>query len=407
MGIDDRVINAVRPERVVELTRAICSIPSPLGCEGEVGDLVAELLDRPGIEVHLEDVVDGRPNVTATVRGEGLRPPLVLNAHMDATIEPDGWTRDPFTPWTEDGRLHAAGVTDMKGALASMVAAVEAAAELGGLPGDVILQAVMHHDGTGLGTKYALAAYGPHAGFAICGEPSDMAIHTANGGAVKFEVALRGRSAHVCRYEDGADTIPAALSVWQALSAHAFEHEPHSRLPDLPRILIGELGAGSYPAHVAETAVIRGDVRTVPGLDRDAVGRQLNAVVAAACPANVTPRVRTLSSHRPFLGATEGPLVDAIQLWHMAARGGAARVTNEMPGQAFVTDAADLAFAGLETVVYGPGVWRHAPDEAVAIDDLVDAARVYLGVSLTLGAQHAGSEAPVAAVAGRPSPPGR
>ena len=37
--------------------------------------------------------------------------------------------------------------------------------------------------------------------------------------------------------------------------------------------------------------------------------------------------------------------------------GETARVTNELPGQAFVTDAADLVAAGLETVVYGVGEW--------------------------------------------------
>ena len=46
----------------------------------------------------------------------------------------------------------------MKGALASMIAATEAAAEIGGLPGDLVFQAVMHHDGTGLGAKYLLAS---------------------------------------------------------------------------------------------------------------------------------------------------------------------------------------------------------------------------------------------------------
>ena len=385
MDIHHRVTTAVRTERVVELARALCSVPSPLGEEGRVGALVAELLDQPGIDVHHEEVVAGRPNVIATVRGDGVRPPLVLNGHLDATIQPDGWSRDPFEPWVRDGRVHAGGITDMKGAVASMIAATEAAAALGGLPGDLILQAVMHHDGTGLGTKYALASEGPHEGFAICGEPSGLAIHTGNGGVVKFEIAFAGRSAHVCRAEDGIDTIPAALAVYGALREHRFAHDPHPRLPDLPRMLVGQFVAGTSPAHVAARTVLRGDIRTVPGLDRVAVRRELEAVVAAACPGDVTARVRIVSSHHPFLGATEGALVDAISAGHASLRGGAPRITNELPGQAFVTDAADLVAAGLETVVYGPGEWRHAPDEGVAVDELVDAARVYLGVALSLG----------------------
>jgi len=279
MDIHDRVRAAVRPERVVEIARALCSLPSPLGEEGAVGALVARLLHQPGIEVQHEDVVAGRPNVIATVRGAGERPPLVLNGHLDATVHLDGWSHDPFDPWVADGCLYGGGITDMKGAVAAMIAATEAAAALGGLPGDLILQAVMHHDGTGLGTKYALASDGPEAGFAICGEPSELAIHTSNGGAVKFEIELHGRSAHICRAEEGIDTLPAALAVYAALGRHAFSCEPHPRLPDLPRMLIGQLVAGSSPAHVPARAVLRGDVRTVPGLGRDAVRRQLAALV--------------------------------------------------------------------------------------------------------------------------------
>ena len=387
MDLDVQVKDAIRPERVVELAQALCAIETPLGGERELGAFVADTLDRPGVEVHSEDVVAGRPNITAIVRGSGSRAPLVLNGHLDTAVEPEGWSQSPYEPWVKDGRIFGGGVTDMKGALASMIAATEAAAEIGGLPGDLVFQAVMHHDGTGLGAKYLLASYGPREGYAICAEPSDLKVHTANAGAVKFEIELQGRgSPHVSRAEDAPDTIPAALAVYDALRVEALEYTPEPRLPELPRLLIGELSAGSSPAHVAGRAVLRGDIRTVPGLGRDEIARQFSAIVDAACPPDVTARVRTLSSHQTFFGATDGVLVDAIRERHSAIRGQPLQITNEMPGQAFVTDAADLANFGLETVVYGPGVWRHAANESVAVDDLADAARIYLGVALALGA---------------------
>ena len=387
MDLDGQVRDAIRPERVVELAHALCAIESPLGGEGELGSFIADTLDRPGIEVHSEDVVEGRPNITATVRGSGSRAPLVLNGHIDIAVEPEGWSQSPFDPWVQDGRIYGGGISDMKGAVASMIAATEAAAEVGGLLGDLVFQAVMHHDGTGLGAKYLLASYGPREGYAICAEPSDLKIHTANGGVVKFEVELQGRgNPHISRAEDAPDTIPAALAVYDALRVEALEYTPEPRLPDLPRLLIGELSAGCTPAHVAGRAVLRGDIRTVPGLGRDEIAQQFTALVDAACPPEVTARVRTLSSHQTFFGATDGVLVDAIRERHAAFRGQPVEITNEMPGQAFVTDAADLANFGLETVVYGPGVWRHAANESVAVDDLADAARVYLGVALALGA---------------------
>jgi acetylornithine deacetylase/succinyl-diaminopimelate desuccinylase-like protein len=382
-GIDE-VARLIETDRVTELARKFCAIPSPGGAEGAVAEAIADTLSQPGIEVHIEEVVAGRPNVIATVRGTGSRPPLVLNGHIDAGVHMGGWSHDPFDPWIENGRIYAGGISDMKGAVAAMTAATEAAARVP-LPGDLIFQAVMHHDGTGLGTKYALASEGPREGYAICGEPSGLTIHTGNGGAFKFEVRLSGRAAHISRQEEGIDTLPAAIAVYQWIAAHAFAHEPHPRLPDLPRLLIGQLVAGEGPAAVADTAVIRGDLRTVPGMDRQAVRAEICSIVEQVRPAQVQARVRILSGHQPFIGVTDGPLVEAIAAAHTAVRGEAPRITSELPGQAFVTDAASLAEAGLATVVYGASQWHFAPDEYVDIHELADSARVYLAVAATLG----------------------
>jgi acetylornithine deacetylase/succinyl-diaminopimelate desuccinylase-like protein len=244
----------------------------------------------------------------------------------------------------------------------------------------------MHHDGSGRGTKYALASEGPREGYAICGEPSGLAIHTANGGALKFEVLLSGRSAHISRAEEGIDTLPVAIEVYRGIAGHAFAHEPHPRLPDLPRLLIGQIAGGEAPAAVAGSTVIRGDLRIVPGMDRQGVRAEISSIVEEVRPPDVRARVRITTAHQPFIGVTEGPLVDAIAAAHQAVRGSAPRITNELPGQAFVTDAASLADAGLATVVYGASQWHFAPDEYVDLGELADSARVYLAVAATLGA---------------------
>lgn len=374
----------ITTERVVELATLLCSIPSPAGSEMALGEAIASVLDpMDGVEVEFEEVVAGRPNLVATVRG-GKRAPLVLNGHLDASVYPTGWSRDPFTPWLEGDRLFAGGITDMSGGLAAMLAAVEGATGVGPLPGDLVFQAVMHHDGTGLGTKYALASGEVRSGYAICGEPSNSAVHTANGGAIKYEIVLGGRPAHISRLSDGVDALPPAIEVVRALRAHDFRHLPHPRLPDLPIALVGQLVAGSGPATVADHVVIRGDVRTVPGMTRRALRDEIQGLVDAVVPEGIDRRVRTLSSHQPFLGATDGPLVESLSRHHEAIVGARPLVTNAMPGQAFVTDAADLANAGFETVVYGPCDWRYGPDESADVHELTHAARVYLAVALDL-----------------------
>ena len=204
----------------------------------------------------------------------------------------------------------------MLGGVAAMVAAVEAAPDFGALPGDLILHATMHHNGTGLGAKYALITEGPNEGYAICGEPSDLTIHTANGGAFKFRIDLGGTPAHVSRMESAVDTLGPAVEVYGALVDHRFAHQPEPRLPDLPRLLVGQLLAGHAPATVADSAVITGDLRYVPGMTRTAVTAEIKQIVNSVIPDNVTRRVRITGFHQPFLGATSGPLIETITAAH-------------------------------------------------------------------------------------------
>lgn len=373
----------IDPQRVVELTTAICAARPDDGSEGPIAEIVADALERAGAQVHVEEVVAGRPNVIATVAG-GSGLPVVLNGHMDAGIHEGGWSRPSHQPWVDNGKIVAGGITDMLGGLASMVAAVEAAAKTDAMPRDLILHAVMHHDTIGLGAKYVMDSEGPHVGYGICGEPSDLTIQTANGGAIKFEVQFTGRTAHISRAEESIDTLPSAVRFYDAVRETVFAHQPHDRLVQLPRTLVGEIKGGWAPSSVAHATVVRGDVRTVPGMTRQQVREHVDELVAATIDPDVGHRVRITAVQRPFLGVTEGPLVTALSQMHEAFRGAPAHIGVDLPMASFVTDAADMAHHGLDTVVYGPCDWRVVPDEAAEIADLVDAARIYLATALAI-----------------------
>ena len=38
----------------------------------------------------------------------------MFNGHLDINPLATGWTRDPFDPWVEDGKLYGAGIRNMK-----------------------------------------------------------------------------------------------------------------------------------------------------------------------------------------------------------------------------------------------------------------------------------------------------
>jgi acetylornithine deacetylase/succinyl-diaminopimelate desuccinylase-like protein len=374
-------IDAVDRDRAVMFATEITRLSRPDGREGPRARAIAELMDHPRLEIHVDPAMPGRPNVIVRLRGTGEAPGLLLNGHTDAGYVNEGWSHDPLDPWVEDGRLYGGAISDMLGGLASMMEALVTAASLPPLPGDLVLLANMYHDSNGLGTKYALASDDDWPVYGINGEPTSMSILTIHGGCVKFEIELNGRVAHISRVDEGIDALAAAVDVHQAMRSLRWSHEPHPDLPQLPRVLLGFLDAGIAPAAVAPRAILQGDIRTVPGQTWQTVRSDIEALLAEACPQEVESRVSCLVRQRPFTGPTSGVLMDALSAAHRRVRGTPVEVNVDSAAQSFVTDAVDMAQAGIETLIYGPAAWHFAPDESIDIGEMTDAARVYLATA--------------------------
>ena len=381
-----QALRAIRTERVVEFARAITAAREPDGREGERAAVVADLLSHPRVDIHVDPVLPGRPNVIARVRGTGRGPGLLLNGHLDAGYVPTGWSHDPHDPWQVGARLYGGAISDMLGGLASMMAASEAVASIDRLPGDVVLLANMYHDSNGLGTKYALASDGDWPQYGINGEPTASGILTTHGGCVKFQVELSGRVAHVSRSEEGIDALAAAVDVYQALRSFSFTHTPDPALAAHPRFTIGVMEAGYAPGVVPDAAVLKGDIRTVPGMDWQSVRADLEGVVRSVVPAasGVRWTIGCLVRQRAFTGPTGGVLFEALRAGHRDIYATEPPVNAERAAQSFVTDAVDMAQAGIETLVYGPGSWHFEPDEYIDVDEMARAARVYVATAVRL-----------------------
>lgn len=70
-----------------------------------------------------------RQNLVAT-RSHG-KDPVTIYAHMDVVPIEEGWDYDPFGAEYVDGKIYGRGTADMKGAIASVLVAVETMDELG------------------------------------------------------------------------------------------------------------------------------------------------------------------------------------------------------------------------------------------------------------------------------------
>lgn len=375
----------VSTSRVIDIARVACSAQSPDKKEGPLAAALADVLSHPRLDVHIDPVLPGRPNLIVRLPGTGKGPSLLLNGHLDASFFPDAyWSRDPYNAWIDGSRLYGGGISDMLGGIASMVATLDAAAQLDPLPGDLVLLANMYHDSNGLGTKYAVASDDNLPRYAINGEPTSSTILTAHGGCIKFEVKFRGQAAHVSRIDEGVDALAAAASVYTKLRTFNFTHQPHPRLSGLPVMVIGEMQAGQAPAQVPDQAVLRGDLRTVPGMSWPSVRADIESVVKETCPEGVVASVGCVVRQKPFLGPTSGALFESLRAAHREIYGAEPRVDVDTAARRFVTDAVDLAAGGIESIVYGPGDWHYRPDEFIEIEEMANAARVYLRAAVEL-----------------------
>ncbi len=347
-------IDSVNPELV----------PDGVG-EGELARFVAGWCERAGLDVELEEVAAGRPNVVATARGSGGGRSLMLNAHLD-TVGVAGMD-EPFSGRIEDGKVFGRGAFDMKASLAaSMLTAARAATR--SLRGDVILTAVCDEEAASLGTA-AIAAERTADG-AIVTEPTDERVAVAHKGFVAFAVETEGRAAHGSRPDLGVDAIARMGPVLVGLEALAarLRERPAHRLLGSGSLHAGLIEGGqeysSYPAR----CLLRGERRTIPGETVDQVEGELRELLDG-----VSGSVRVEFSREPFEVDEQAELVRLVT----AQAGG-----GEAVGVPFWADSALLARAGIPTVLYGPtGEGAHAESEWVDVASAERCAAVYLAVA--------------------------
>src|SRR4051812_39747286 len=194
--------------------------------EREIADLVARELRRSGLDVSVEPVPDGRPNVVGVLEGRAKGPTLMFCGHTD-TVGVAGMD-DPFTPRERDGRLYGRGAQDMKGGVAAMMSAAAVIAERGLAAGRLIVAAVVDEEHSSIGADALVQTW--RADAAIVTEPTDLAIAVGHKGFAWVEVTVEGRAAHGSRPAEGQDAIlrlGRVLTRLEALDAVLQSRPPH------------------------------------------------------------------------------------------------------------------------------------------------------------------------------------
>jgi acetylornithine deacetylase/succinyl-diaminopimelate desuccinylase family protein len=342
---------------IVRILSDLVSIPSmnpmgrdrtgPMYAEDHVADYVATYLRRKRVDVQIEEVSSGRPNVIGYIDA-GSRNTIMLEAHFD-TVQADSMTIAPFRPEIRDGKLYGRGSCDTKASLAAfMHTACRLAETSGKLACNVLLLGVSDEEYSFTGARQAVAR-GIKADFGIVGEPTGLHIVRAHKGVTRWRIVTKGQSVHAAYPEKGENAIYTMGRILTRLEQYAagLQIAPGHPLLGARTISVGVIEGGQAVNVVPDHCWIDVDRRTLPG-------ETLNDILHPI--RRLLEDVDGWTLESPYLSVAgmevgrESPAVRKLDQAISSVLGNAVVETAN-----YATDAGFYNAAGVPTVVFGPG----------------------------------------------------
>ena len=360
-------------------------------------DLIAyaqAILDEAGFSTRRIVSPDGgKANLFASA-GPDRPDGLILSGHTDCVpVDGQRWSTPPFelTP-DDEGRWFGRGTADMKGFLASMLAAA-ATLDVASLARPLHV-ALSHDEETGgEGARRmvdAIAETGITARACIVGEPTSMRVVTEHKGIFAFDVAVAGTPAHSSlapRAVNAIDQAARLVVYLRDLAIDRAERGPFAAGYDVTHttLHVGRIGGGTALNIVPKHCTLEFEFRHLPGDDpatlittiEAEVARLRTEMQAVSTEADIT---MTLQATLPHLSTPEDT---AVVEWLRGLTGtGLGKV-------AYGTEAGLIAEGwAVPTVVCGPGAidQAHARDEYVLDSQLAECDRLMARLIADLGA---------------------
>jgi len=342
--------------------------------EEQIASFLASRCADLGLDVSLYEVAPGRLNVVGTLKPSGDGPSLMFNGHTD-TVGVDGMV-EPFSGEIRDGRLYGRGSQDMKASLAAMLGAAKAIIDSEiDLLGDLVLAFVVDEETRSIGTADLIEVLKTDA--AIITEPTDLQIVRAHRGFIWYEVTTYGRAAHGSRYDEGVDAIMHMgrfLAELDKLEQELLQRSPHA-LAGPPSLHASTIEGGTEISIYPATCRLVLERRTIPGTAVSSATAELNNIIyhLSGADPEFKAALQATFDRDPFEVPQDATIVQALDAV-VAERLGPGR---PHIGATFWTDAALLAAAGIETVIFGPtGHGLHSAEEWVDLQSVYELAQI-------------------------------
>ena len=321
-------------------------------------------------------------NVVATLDSGKPGKTLMLNGHMDTVLA--SGMEDAFDPKVIDGELWGRGTSDMKGPLATAMAAMKALKETGALKaGKVIFAGVADEEWNSWGAIDLIeSGVAGSVDAAIICEPTCLTVRNSNRGLEWFRFTFKGKAVHGGEMHKGVNAILKAVKFIDGLQEKLIpEAEKNGGI-----LNVGVINGGTKPSTVPGECELYVDKRYTTKETYDSLSKEfidLCEEIAEEDPdfvCEVEPMGRAEMKegyvHGPSYTDPDHPIVKITKKY-------ADEITGiDAPVEAFPAWAdAGLFSTYLDTptIIMGPGFIEccHALDERIPLEHLTKAALIY------------------------------
>ena len=286
------------------------------------------------------------------------KPTLLLNSNHDTVKPNSAYTKDPFHPHVEDGKLYGLGSNDAGGALVSLIALFTHYYEHPNPSYNLILAATAEEESSGPNGLNSLLPQLPPIDVAIVGEPTLMQLAVAEKGLVVFDGKVEGTASHAA-HPNADNPILKLPKVIEWLQAFSFEKSSEVLGP--VKLTVTQVNAGKQHNVVPAAVDLVIDVRV-----NDCYSNQeIVDLLQKDAPLTLTPRSTDLNS-------------SAIPIDHPLVEAGL-ELGRETYGSPTLSDQAKLSCPSLKL---GPGdsTRSHTADEYIYVQEIEEGIELYIAL---------------------------
>lgn len=283
-------------------------------------------------------------------------PHLLLNSHHDTVRPNDAYTRNPFSPDVENGKLYGLGSNDAGGCLVSLLATFAYFYEKEHLSHNIVMVASAEEESSGPNGLNSVLPLLPEIDVAIVGEPTQMQLAIAEKGLVVFDGLVKGTPSHAAHPNDD-NAIYKTIEVLQWFREYSFEKV--SDMLGATKITVTQLHAGSQHNVVPSQVELVIDVRVNDCYSN----KEIADILTEEAPCEL--RARSLRLNSSSIAGDHPLVLSGLAL---------GRKTYGSP------TLSDQAVLNCQSLKLGPGdsTRSHSADEYIGVNEIEEGIDLYI-----------------------------